>query len=89
MKKLFLTLAITILTLTSFTPKQGYPCHPAGDLYPCVHPIHALGDLGPCCHTYFDAYGNLRYMHFNGDLYPCVHPMHYLGDLGPCMHVCF
>lgn len=88
-KKILVLAALAIIVLTSFTPRQGFPCHPAGDLYPCTHAMHPMGDLGPCCHTYFDAWGNLRYMHANGDVYPCTHAMHVLGDLGPCTHICF
>lgn len=82
------TIAIILIAffmLTSF--RLGYPCHPNGDLGPCTHPRHTLGDLGPCTHTYWDTYGNLRYVHTN-DVYPCTHPLH-TADVYPCSHICW
>ena len=64
---------------------SDYPCHPAGDLYPCTHPLHYRGDLYPC--THYNIYG--QPIHSLGDLGPCGHPAHSLGDLGPCTHVCW
>lgn len=29
---------------------RPYPCHPAGDLFPCSHPVHPAGDVYPCGH---------------------------------------
>ena len=61
-----------------------YPCHPAGDIYPCSHPLHSTGDARPC--THYDAWGN-RIHTF--DIYPCIHPLHSIGDVYPCTHVCY
>ncbi len=86
--KTIITLVIVFL-FSSFELKQGYPCHPNGDLGPCTHALHSLGDLGPCCHTFYDAWGNLKYVHSGGDIYPCTHPQHSLGDIYPCTHICY
>lgn len=86
MKKTMLFI-VAMLLFSSFNLNRSYPCHPLGDLGPCVHPTHSLGDLGPCTHTYWDSYGNLRYVHTQ-DLYPCEHRIH-AGDLYECQHICW
>lgn len=84
--KILLTLALACLlsTTTNSATLCPFPCHPAGDLYPCTHQQHPNGDIGPCMH--FDYYGNRIH---TADVYPCTHPMHTKGDLGPCTHVCY
>jgi hypothetical protein len=29
-------------------PYGPVPCHPAGDIVPCMHPVHPYGDVIPC-----------------------------------------
>jgi hypothetical protein len=67
MKK-FAALMLLFIALTSFKTNEKYPCHPAGDLYPCTHPVHMFdydvyGNTYPCTHP----------VHPLGDLYPCIH----------------
>lgn len=89
MKK-FATLLLLIVTLTALSSfKQNwYYCHALGDLIPCTHPQHFYGDQGICTHSYYDGFGNIRFLH-SFDLYPCVHPQHYLGDNVHCTHICY
>jgi hypothetical protein len=69
MKKI-LTIVLLFVALTSFksTGSQGYPCHPLGDWYVCLHPMHMFdydvyGNTYPCTHP----------MHPQGHVLPCVH----------------
>lgn len=82
----FIIIVIFIL-FSAFKTNVGHPCHPNGDLGPCMHVLHTLGDLGPCEHTYFDSWGNLRSLHIN-DIYPCIHRAH-TADIYPCNHICW
>ena len=76
MKKLLLASFIL------FGVVSDYPCHPNGDIGPCVHRLH-INDTGACGH--FDYYGN-RIHSF--DYYPCTHNVH-MSDVYPCTHYCF
>jgi len=65
--KRFILLAILTTVITSFCTADDYPCHPNGDMGPCVHRVHsydydAYGNVYPCTHplhTY--------------DIYACTH----------------
>lgn len=81
MKKIIF-LILVLLVCTSFS--GYYPCHPAGDLYPCTHRLHSAGDTGNCIH--FDYYGNRIHSY---DIYPCEHLLHPVGDVYPCTHYCY
>ncbi len=88
--KIILAIIILIaIGIMAFSHKQGFPCHPNGDIVPCMHPMHLAGDIVPCGHICVDPWGNAFRCHPNGDIVPCAHPMHSAGDLVPCTHICF
>jgi len=76
MRKIFLV--FIVLICTSFI---DFPCHPAGDIGPCVHRMHSYDKL-PC--THYDWFG---FPIHNFDAYPCFHRIHRF-DAYPCMHEC-
>lgn len=86
MNKIIMFSMLGVLAFALSASKSRRPCHPLGDIGPCTHPVHHAGDIGPCTHSYYDVYGNLRFVHA-GDLYPCIHRVHD-GDLYPCVHDC-
>ena len=88
MKKIFVVLTIAVLTLTSFKLNNSFPCHPDGDIGPCLHFMHFYGDIGPCTHPCINAWGNTVPCHPKGDKYPCTHTLH-TADLYVCNHFCW
>lgn len=70
-------------------PAELPPCHPAGDVIPCIHPLHVAGDMVPCSHYCINAFGYTVSCHPAGDVVPCIHSAHFAGDVVPCSHICY
>ena len=74
-------MVIVLIVCSSFT--TGFPCHPAGDIWPCTHRIHP-NDIAPCNHYDYNGYKIHIY-----DYYPCTHFLHPGGDVYQCTHICY
>jgi len=61
--KIFFAILVMVIC-TSFVE---WPCHPDGDIYPCLHRVHAYdydywGNIYPCTHAKHPYH-----------IYPCTH----------------